>query len=231
MNRSMWCMIWTLAAAGSAVAQSSSLYLSKPTPPRIKDGRVVNTQLQTFSYTATIIPEPRQFSVHDFVTIIVRESSTTTSEATLETEKETDYSGEISDFPNLDLYKLLQLQLRPNDMTGDSPKVGLNFGSEFNGEGEYERRDEVVLRITARVVDVKPNGTIALEARKYIRNDDEKQTIKLTGYCRAIDVAPDNTILSTQLYDLRLEQLHEGELRKTSKKGVLTKIFDAIFNF
>lgn len=231
MSRFFWSMTWVLVFASVASAQSSSLYLAEPAPPNIKDGKLVNTQLQAVSYVATILPKPRQFSVHDLVTIIVRESSTTSSESTLETEKGSEYSGEISEFPNLNLRDLLRLKVRPNNLSDDAPKLGVKFESEFEGEGEYERRDEVILRVTARVVDVKPNGTISLEARKFIRNDDETQTVKMTGYCRAEDVAPDNTVLSTQMYDLRLEKTHEGELRKTSKKGVLTKVFDAIFNF
>jgi flagellar L-ring protein precursor FlgH len=81
------------------------------------------------------------------------------------------------------------------------------------------------------VVDVKPNGTLALEARKHIENDDEKLTISLTGFCRPEDVAADNTVLSTQMFDLRVNKQHQGEVRNAQKKGLLTKLLDFVFNF
>jgi flagellar basal body L-ring protein FlgH len=72
---------------------------------------------------------------------------------------------------------------------------------------------------------------LSLEARKFIKNDKEALTIKLTGYCRAEDVSADNTVLSTQMFDLRVIKEHEGELRKATKKGILTKALDLLFNF
>jgi len=80
-------------------------------------------------------------------------------------------------------------------------------------------------------MDVKPNGTLSLEARTQVKNDDEDMTITVTGYCRAEDVAADNTVLSTQMYDLRVNKQHAGEVRKASKKGVITKVLEFLFNF
>ena len=40
-----------------------------------------------------------------------------------------------------------------------------------------------------------------------------------------------NTVLSTQMFDLRVAKTHEGEIRKAQKKGLFTKILDTIFNF
>ena len=86
-------------------------------------------------------------------------------------------------------------------------------------------------RLTAKVVDVKPNGLLALEARTQISNDEEIQTISVTGYCQPADVTIANTVLSTQIYDLRVKKVNEGEVRDASKKGFLTKLFEAIFAF
>ena len=107
----------------------------------------------------------------------------------------------------------------------------MNFSRSFEGEGDYARKDALADRITARVVDVKPNGNLVLEARKFVQNDDEKLELVLTGYCRAEDVTADNSVLSTQMYNLDLRKQHSGELRRASKKGLLTKLLDFVFNF
>ncbi len=231
MRSALFAMVM-LVATSSALAQSSSLLLAPAKEPARVHGLMVNEALQTASYTSVIPVPPRKFALHDLVTIIVRESSTASSEASLETEKEATVAGEITNVP--DLTQLLQLRLKNSPFTangGVTPKIGADFSKEFEGDGEYERKDEVVFRITARVIDVKPNGTLSLEARKAIQNDKEKLTITLTGYCRAEDVAADNTVLSTKMFDLRVNKQHAGELRNASKKGILTKVFDFIFNF
>lgn len=231
-------LLVTFAFAAAASAQSSSLYFEpQPAPQAAAPGPIPNPLRRTlplpvvaYSYTAVTPPEPRFFAVNDLVTVIIRESTVADFESTLETNKTSDYTGEISDFPSFELAKLLQFQLEGSGNT-NPPKLGITFERDFKGEGEYQTRNEIASRITARVADVKPNGTLVLEARKFIQSDGEALNLVLTGLCRAEDVDVDNTILSTKLYDLNLVKEHDGELHKGSKKGVLTKFFDFLFAF
>ncbi len=237
MNRRFVFMMLVIAGGGllicdMAPGQSSSLYLSRtapPPPPRTQSG-MTPPLIQNTSYAAVLPPEPRRYAVHDLITIIVRESSSASSEASLETNKDVGIDGEVSAFPDLRLSELLEGRFG-GGTTEDPPKVGVGFQNDYSGEGEYERSDAITTRITARIIDVKPNGLLALEARTHIRNDDETVTIRLTGYCHADDVAIDNTILSSQMFDLRVEKTHTGELKNASKKGLISKVLDLIFNF
>lgn len=212
------------------LGQSSSLYQTQPQAPVVQNGFTVNPALQQGSWTVVTTPEPRRFAIQDLVTIVIREQSSTKSESTLETEKETKIDGDVSAFPHLTLQSLLDGRLRAGD-TENLPKVGVNFKNDFEGEAEYERKDTMTTRLGGRVVDVKPNGTLSIEARTFIQNDDEKMEILVTGYCRPDDIAPDNSVLSTQIYDLRITKLNSGELRKTSKKGFITRVLETLFNF
>jgi flagellar L-ring protein precursor FlgH len=81
------------------------------------------------------------------------------------------------------------------------------------------------------VIDVKPNNTLVIEARKTIQTNDEIKVLVLSGVCRRDDVTNANTVLSSQLADLTIIQTTEGELRDGSKKGWITGLFEAIFNF
>lgn len=220
-----------LLAAPAAAQQSSSLYLVETPPPeRSAQGQPVNPYMQRASYLAVSVPEPREFRVHDLVTIIVREASSATSEGELETEKEVAVEGAAEAF--IDLEALAKdLRVRPARLSAGVPRASVDFNREFEGDGSYERSDEMVTRLTARVLDVKPNGVIALEARTHVASDDETVTITVTGYCRAEDVTADNTILSTQMFDLRVKKEHTGEIRNASQKGILTKALDFLFNF
>ncbi len=105
------------------------------------------------------------------------------------------------------------------------------IAAKFEGEGEYERKERVTARITARVLEVKPNGTLLIEARTSIQTDSEKQTILLAGMCRSEDVSARNTVSSSQLFDLTLNIQHEGQVKKAAEKGLIPRALEAIFNF
>ncbi|MFA9479001.1 flagellar basal body L-ring protein FlgH [Phycisphaerales bacterium AB-hyl4] len=244
-------ILLTLAVALPAIGQSSSLFAQPsdrhrdPSPQAqgeqysVQNGTLrerrqatrLSPAIANASYSAVRIPEPRSFAMHDLITIIIRESTDTSFNQSLDTEKRSNYGGEITDFPRLSVRDLLNFQLAPSSMEQGNPRLGIGFNSNFEGEGDYRRRDSITGRITARVVDVKPNGTLVLEARKYIESDGEVLDMVLTGTARVDDVTTDNTVLSSQLHDLRLSKQHEGELRRTSRKGIFTRILDTIFNF
>ena len=226
------------AAATTAPAQSSSLYVRQEpvatapqmTNPHIPAGTGALSQaIAAHSYIAVQVPEPRQYIENDLVTIIIRESFKTDLKASLDTEKEMKTEGEITDI--IDLDELLNLVVKPDPLSRGTPKIGVDMSNEFEGEGNYSRSETATGRITARIADVKPNGTIILEAKQTTVYDKEELVIILTGTCRAADITVDNTVLSTELYDLHMNKQHSGELKKSTKKGFLTNFFEAVFNF
>ena len=231
-----------------AMAQSSSLFVQESDEARRPQrqqqqaddvtarGRnraphELSPAIASVSYSAVNVPEPRQFARHDLITIIIRESTESDFEASLNTEKGTSFEGEISDFPQLSVKDLLNLELKPSTMDDGNPAVGIDFSNEFEGDGEYSRSESVTGRITAEIIDIKPNGNLVLEATKHLRTDEETLDIVLTGMCRPEDISVDNTILSTQMHNLHLDKQHEGELNDSTEKGLLTKLFEALFNF
>ena len=131
----------------------------------------------------------------------------------------------------IDLLKLLELQVNTNPRLENRTLFDATAGREFTGEGDYERKDQFSARITATVIDVKPNGTLVLEAQKRIQKDEEIQTLVIAGYARSDDITSQNTILSSQLANLSLAVENEGDLKKASEKGIITEFFDMLFAF
>ena len=240
MNKSITQSVIVLIVLTSCVAvwaQTSSLYVAQVKPQPRLDGEqtesrdTVSPAVAKASFVAVGRPVPRKFAKYDLVTIIVREIVTSDAESNLETEKTFEQAGKLSAFPRLRLEDFLNLQLKPSSMKDGQPAVDLVYGAKFEGDGTHEQRNSITARITARIIDVRPNGNIVLEARNKIDTDGEVMIMVLTGTCRPKDVTTDNTVLSTQLYGLSIVKEHRGELRKASKKGVLTKILETIFNF
>jgi len=118
-----------------------------------------------------------------------------------------------------------------NTIGASPPEIKMSGSRNFKGEATVDRTDSLIARITAEVVDVKPNGTLVLQARKRIKTDEEVQQFVLTGICRAEDISADNTLLSTQMYDLELNKSHTGAVRDTTKRGWVPKLLDAINPF
>lgn len=229
----------TLLLASPALGQSSSLYVDGPEPVATPEPTGADRPsplapaVARGSLIAVTMPEPRRFSIHDLIFITVRESSESRFDASLETEKETGLEGDVTAFPTFTLSDLLELRFKSKDFSEDPnrPRVQLGFEREFEGEGESTRSDVMTARVAARVIDIRPNGNLVLEARKHLRTDEESVTILLTGTCRPIDVNPDNTLDSYKLYDLHLVKITDGEVHKAATKGVFTKLLDLLFNF
>jgi flagellar L-ring protein precursor FlgH len=72
---------------------------------------------------------------------------------------------------------------------------------------------------------------MVLQARQRIKTDDEEQTFILSGICRVEDITPDNSILSTQMFDKELTKTHKGAVRDTTKRGWIPKLLDVINPF
>ncbi|MCH2132824.1 MAG: flagellar basal body L-ring protein FlgH [Phycisphaerales bacterium] len=178
------------------------------------------SDLQAISMFAVQPVEPRLFHTHDLVQIIVREASVSASFQGLETEKEYGLAGGVESFPGVNEYD--PLFYTEFDVVGEK---------EFEGEGEYVREDELVTRLTAEVIEIRPNGNLVLEARTRIKTDDEEWYTQLTGTCRPEDVTAANTILSNQIFNLQVEKRHKGEVRNAASKGILAQALDAIFAF
>ena len=214
----------------SANAPTASLLLGTNAPPRDFDDRTPPHAFRDRSMFAITPEMPRSFRRHDLVQIIVRESSQASSSQEADAGKRYRLDGRIAAWPDLNLSDLLDLRVMAGRTT-NLPEVRIQGSKDFSGDGEYKREDDFTTRLTAQVVEILPNGNLILEARTHIRLDDETTTIKVTGVCRPEDVTVANTVLSSSIADLNIEKTNTGELRRTTQKGLLSRLFDTVFAF
>ncbi len=186
--------------------------------------------LRAVSMFAIAPAESRVFHEHDLIQIIVRETVSAKSKQELETEKDVGISGQVNQWPDLQLTNLLDGWVRAG-ATDSLPQIDADITKQFAGEGEYKRTDDFTARLTAEVLQILPNGNLILESRTRMKQDAEEFTLKVTGICRPDDVTPVNTVLSSQLHDLKVEKINEGNLKKANEPGLFTRIIDAIFAF
>lgn len=206
------------AGPAAATASNNSLAL----PPE------TDTALRGVSLFMVTPPPPRTYQKNDIVEIIINENSSQKSEQSLDTKKDYSTKAELKRFPSL--RHLLEAQLRDGD---SNPIAGVEATSnnKFKGDGEYERKDNFSARIAAVVIEVKPNGTLLLEARKQVNSNKEETTLVLSGLCRPADITQQNTIQSSQLANMALTVRNEGDVKQTATKGLIPQVLDTIFNF
>lgn len=210
------------APNAAALASGSAASTGSAVPPS------TDTALRGMSLFLVTPPPPRKYEKNDLIEIIINESSNQKSEQSLDTKKDYSTGAELSRFPSL--RHLLEAQLADGD-TNPLTGVELKSNNKFKGDGEYERKDRFTARISAVVIEVKPNGTLLLEARKQVNTNKEETTLVLSGLARPDDITNQNTIQSSQLANLALTVKNEGDVKSTATKGLIPQVFDTIFNF
>ncbi|MBC7783058.1 MAG: flagellar basal body L-ring protein FlgH [Burkholderiales bacterium] len=204
---------------GELMRQSNgSLYRAAsmaPSDPRLIRPADVNV-------FAVPTPKPKTLQKHDLLTIIVREESQFTSEGATDSKKEAGFDAKLEQVPKFNLANFAF----QNAIGTVTPQLKMTGTRDYSGEATVDRKDSLSARVEAEVVDVKPNGTLVIQARKRIVTDDEEQLFILTGICRVQDITPDNSVLSTQLFDLDVRKTHSGAVRDGTKRGWIPRAID-----
>lgn len=221
------CAVLMMLGLAAAPAGAQSLFLANAND-RTPDPTQPTVLLEEVSMHYIAVPEARTIKKHDIITIIIDENSSATSTQSLETEKDTSSSANLNAI--VDLLKLLELRVEQNERTNIN-LLDLKSSREFQGDGDYERKDKFNARISATVIDIKPNGTLVLQAKKTIARDQEVSELVLSGLVREEDITQQNTVLSSQMADLRVILENQGSLKKAAEKGLITRVLDAVFAF
>jgi flagellar L-ring protein precursor FlgH len=202
-------------AFDTAVDARTALKADRPDPQ-------ANALLLRWSPLAIKSPDQEKVKVHDLITIIVRESKIAKTDSKLESKKDWQLDSSLDEWIRFSNAH----GMVPAQFTQGNPSAKFDFLNDYKGDGQYNRKDELTTRVTARVIDVKPNGNLVLEATKQIMMDDDGYTLTLTGECRANDVTADNTVLSTQIADPVIDVQHTGAVRDATRRGWIQRALD-----
>jgi flagellar L-ring protein precursor FlgH len=107
--------------------------------------------------------------------------------------------------------------------------VGTSSDSTFTGSGATSRSGTLSATITARVMEVLPNGDLVLEGVREVDINGDRQIIVLTGVVRTADVGPGNVVPSTAVGQMRIRYFGQGLIKDNLSPGWLVRIFNKIF--
>jgi len=203
-----------------------------PPPPKYvyqEERSVEATTNSLWRDTASLYEDIRARRLNDLVTIKVVENISGSGKAdTSAGRKSTLDAGVDSIFG-------IPLNLNLNNLYGKgntfSPTVKGSMKDDFTGSGETTREGKLIGTITAKVVEVMPNGNLVLEARKEITINNEKQLLILRGMIRPDDVAVDNTVLSDRVADAEVYFVGKGIIQDKQGPGWLVRFIDKVWPF
>jgi flagellar L-ring protein precursor FlgH len=103
--------------------------------------------------------------------------------------------------------------------------------NDFKGEGETSRESSMTASISTRVVRVLGNGNLLVAGSRQVKVNAEDQVIVISGVIRPEDIAPDNSVLSTNVADARIEYYGRGVLADKQRPGWLGRVLDWVWPF
>ena len=165
-----------------------------------------------------------------WITIVVQQNSDASTVSVADSKKQQTFDAALQQFLALNAFGNGIQQIGKVASANKLPEISFNYNSDTKANADQQRTDTFA-RMTAEIADVKPNGTLVLEATAHVRMDKEDQIFRLTGVCRAEDVAADNTIVSSQIAQLDLSKDTAGDVKNGTKRGWLNSIIDTIDRF
>lgn len=108
------------------------------------------------------------------------------------------------------------------DVTGESADV--RFGGSFTGRGEVRRGGSILAQISARIVEVLPNGDVRIEGEQVVYVNGEETLIGVRGVARLADIGADNTLPSGRLADAEIRYDGSGFATDSARPGLVTRL-------
>ncbi|WP_244097612.1 flagellar basal body L-ring protein FlgH [Burkholderia ambifaria] len=141
----------------------------------------------------------------DIVTILVYENSSASNTADTSTKTNVGVQGSIS------------------TLYAGQNSAQLGLGDNYGGKGQIQRTGRLLAQLSARVNDVTPEGDLLISGDQRIDVNGEKTSIRLEGRVRPVDIAANNTVLSTRLADAKIDYVGEGFITDRSRPGLIPR--------
>ena len=229
-------VLTALASLGLTGCQSTMIRKAPAANPQIvqtlpavpqQQPRAGRGSLYSESTTVNFFRDLKAYRVGDIVTVNVVESSSASKEAATTLGKDSNISAGISALLGW------EYSVPHNQKNAFSPSsmIGAKTAHSFKGSGQTTRKENLTAQISARVVQVLPNGDLAIRGSREVAVNYEKQFIILEGIIRPSDISTDNTVLSSYIADARISYTGKGVVSEKQKPGWMSRILTHVWPF
>ncbi len=161
----------------------------------------------------------------DIVTILIVENASASKEAKTGTSRATSINAGIPNFMGL------ESSLLKSNFGDLSKLINASVDSKYDGAGSTSRQETLNATISAKVIDVLPNGNLMIEGRRNVKVNNEDQIIIVEGTVRPADIGPDNIVNSSFVADAKIVYTGKGIISDRQSPGWLMNFVDKIWPF
>jgi flagellar L-ring protein precursor FlgH len=162
-----------------------------------------------------LVEDHRARLVGDTVTVQISEKISATSKATSTVDKTGAMDASVSAFPGI----------KANSFAGGRASLGTSSSNTFEGKGVTESSNDFSGVITATVVKVLPNGHLVIAGEKQIGVNANVDVLRFSGTVDPRSIAPGNSVLSTSIANVRIEQRGKGQQAEAQSMAWLARFF------
>lgn len=126
------------------------------------------------------------------------------------------------------------VNMNAGPLLGRNPRMGdynletaINQNREFQGDANSGQSNNLQGSITVTVVDVLSNGLLVVRGEKWLTLNRGDEFIRLRGLVRPEDIAPNNTIASTKVADVRIAYAGTGDFAAANQQGWASRFFNS----
>lgn len=204
----------------SEAVQALSAYVAEARNP-VNAGMPAEGSLYvSHGQRSDLVRDFRARELNDSVTIQVVETTVASTSADAKTTKNSAMSTQIPNLYGLEKH----INELPNLVNGKS-------SSAFTGTGSTSRTSSLRTNVSARVVDVLPNGYMVVEGAREVRLNNENQTVTITGIVRPVDISQNNVVLSSAISQMSVKVQGKGLVSQPLNPGWLFRILNGIWPF
>lgn len=170
------------------------------------------------SAAKSMVADRKATSVGDILTIVVAESAVAQSSQKKSSARDSTLEDSVSRFvfPGYGMHK------------GAMPGTSATGKTGYSGGGDVSNSQSISARAAVLVTDVLPNGNLVIEGVRVVTFSGETQYVVLRGIVRGDDIAPDNSVVSTNIAEARVEFYAEGAITDAQKRGWLASVYEKL---
>lgn len=116
-----------------------------------------------------------------------------------------------------------------------NPVLGVDFGTKSSssntGEVKTNLSETFSTSVSAIIEETYQNGNYLIRANKEMLIDGQKQALVLTGVIRPYDISPENSVTSSQVANLKILYLKDGEEQDVMKVPWGIKVIKSFWPF
>ena len=196
-----------------------------PAKPESLAAHPANGAIWQAGTNVSLFNDNRANRVGDLITVLIQENSSASNT--------TNTAINTSDSLNAALTNFFGITPTFGSVAGSpfSPSMGATSGQKYGGTGATTQSNTFTAMLEVTVVRVQGNGNLVIEGSKEVLLNGGHEYIRVAGIVRPADVTPQNTILSTQIADARVEYSGDGSIYSAARMPWLARFFLSLWPF